>query len=146
MPIKRYSVLKITARFFMPFILILGLYVQFHGEYSPGGGFQAGVIVASGLILYSLIFSMEELLEIIPLKTILNLCCFGAFLYIIVGFITLFLGGNFLEYNVLLPQNHKIAQQIGIITIELGVGIAVFSVMLLIYSLFALFVNKYAKR
>ena len=51
-----YLVLRVVAKLLMPFILIYGLYVQFHGDFGPGGGFQAGVIFAAGFILYALIF------------------------------------------------------------------------------------------
>ena len=39
-------------------MLLFALYVQFHGDYGPGGGFQAGVIVAVGVILHALV--LEE--------------------------------------------------------------------------------------
>ncbi len=39
-----------VVRIVIPLIMLFALYVQFHGDYSPGGGFQAGVLFAVGLI------------------------------------------------------------------------------------------------
>ena len=49
-----YLVLRVIAKLLIPFILLFGFYVQMHGDYGPGGGFQAGVIVAAAFILYAL--------------------------------------------------------------------------------------------
>ena len=55
-----YLVLRVVAKLLMPFILLFALYVQFHGDFGPGGGFQAGVIFAAGFILYALIFGLKN--------------------------------------------------------------------------------------
>ncbi len=39
---RRHLVLRVTTKLLMPFILLFALYVQFHGDFGPGGGFQAG--------------------------------------------------------------------------------------------------------
>ncbi|MEC7875393.1 MAG: MnhB domain-containing protein, partial [Pseudomonadota bacterium] len=49
---EHHLVLSIVARILIPLIMLFALYVQFHGDYGPGGGFQAGVIFASSFILY----------------------------------------------------------------------------------------------
>ena len=56
----QYSILRVVAKLIIPYILLFGLYVQFHGDYGPGGGFQAGVIFAVGFILYGLIFGLDR--------------------------------------------------------------------------------------
>ena len=61
--------------------------------------------------------------------------CFGLILYCITGYFGIFSGSNFLDYNTL-NSNHIFAQELGIFIVELGVGICVFSVMLLIFYLF----------
>ena len=61
-----YLVLRVIAKLLIPFILLFALYVQFHGDYGPGGGFQAGVIFASGFILYALIFGLKNAELILP--------------------------------------------------------------------------------
>ena len=63
---KFHLVLRIIVKMVLPFILMFGFYVQLHGEYSPGGGFQAGVILASAFILYALIFGPDQALAVFP--------------------------------------------------------------------------------
>ena len=53
-----FPVIRVIAKLLIPFIVLFALYVQFHGDYGPGGGFQAGVILASALILYGLVFGL----------------------------------------------------------------------------------------
>jgi len=124
--------------FIIPILLLYALYVQFHGDYSPGGGFQAGVLLASGLILYEIIHGMDELLKIISIKTIQKLSAIGVLLYFIIGLIPIFLNKEFLNYYAY-SDSKLLAQHIGIFLIELGVGITVFSSILLIYISFSKF-------
>ena len=47
---KRYPIPRLATKALLPPILLFALYVQFHGDYGPGGGFQAGVIFGAGFI------------------------------------------------------------------------------------------------
>ena len=124
-------ILKTIGKFAIPFIILFGLYIQLHGEYSPGGGFQAGAIVVCAFIIYLLLYGKKALQEKITLNFCKKFAIFGVFLYFGMGLFNMFLGGNFLEYNTL-HQNMQTAQKIGIIIIELGVGIGVFASLLAI--------------
>ncbi len=132
---RNQLVLRVVAKFLTPFILMYALYVQLHGEYSPGGGFQAGVIFASAFILYCLIYGLERTLKILSFDELRILACIGVLLYAGVGVLTMLIGGEFLNYSVLASSPIS-GQKTGILLIELGVGITVFSVMLLIFLLF----------
>lgn len=136
MGIKHHLVPRIVGTFILPFILLFALYVQFHGKYSPGGGFQAGVIMAAGFILYALLEGEQRALGIIPPGVLLAMVAGGAFLYAAVGVACMLLGGNFLDYDVL-AADPVAGQHLGILLIELGVGITVTGVMLAIYHAFA---------
>ena len=57
---KRHTVLRVIAKLLIPYLLLFALYVQFHGDYGPGGGFQAGVIASAAFILYALIFGLAS--------------------------------------------------------------------------------------
>ena len=116
----------------IPAVLLYGLYVQFHGDYGPGGGFQAGVIFAAAVILYVLVYGRDKAQRVFPSKIVRIFVALGLILYIAVGVTTVLMGGNFLDYNVLLPTNQH-AQHLGIFLIELGVGITVASVMIVIF-------------
>ena len=127
---------RVVGRLLVPFILLFGLYVQFHGEYGPGGGFQAGALLAAGFILYALVEGEGRTLEALPKKALIALTVAGALLYGAVGLAGIFLGAEFLNYSVLSSDPVK-GQQTGIILIELGVGMTVTGVLLSIFHAFA---------
>ena len=131
-----HTVLRVVAKLLIPVILLFALYVQFHGDYSPGGGFQAGVIFAAGIILYALIAGLDDTMEAIPPGVLKILSASGVLLFAGVGVDTLLLGGEFLDYD-LLAAKPTAGQHLGIFLVELGVGITVASTMLLLYYAFA---------
>ena len=136
-PIQPYNlVLRVAAKMLIPLILMFALYVQFHGESGPGGGFQAGVIFAAAFILYALVFGMGAARGVAPQRVLRVLAALGVLLYYGVGLASLFAGGNFLDYNVL-AQDGVSGQHLGIFLIELGIGITVASVMVIIFYAFA---------
>ena len=53
-------VLRVVTKIFIPVILLFALYVQFHGDFGPGGGFQAGVIFAAAFVLHTLVFGLDD--------------------------------------------------------------------------------------
>lgn len=61
-----YRVLRTVSHVLLPFIFLFALYVQFHGDYGPGGGFQAGVIFASAFVLYGLVFGIDNARRVMP--------------------------------------------------------------------------------
>jgi multicomponent Na+:H+ antiporter subunit B len=126
----------VVSRLLAPFILLFGLYVQFHGEYGPGGGFQAGALIAAAFILYALIEGEERTLQVLPQRALTALMVGGALLYGAVGIAGMLLGGDFLDYS-LLAADPVSGQQIGIILIEAGVGMTVTGVLLSIFHAFA---------
>ena len=133
---KRHVILRVIAKLLIPAIMLYALYVQFHGDYGPGGGFQAGVIFAAAYILYALIYGVETARQVIPQKVLQALIALGVLLYAGVGVAGIFLGGNFLDYNTL-SHDPVHGQHLGILLIELGVGITVAAAMMMIFSIFA---------
>jgi multicomponent Na+:H+ antiporter subunit B len=134
--LRHYLVPRIVGRLLIPFIFLFGLYVQFHGDYGPGGGFQAGAIVAAAVILYALLEGEAQALRAIPMHVLKWLVAGGALLYGSVGVVAMLMGGNFLDYSAL-ADDPIVGQHVGIILIELGVGITVTGVMLSIFHAFA---------
>ncbi len=133
---KHDLILRVLAKLLIPVIVLFALYVQFHGDYGPGGGFQAGVIFSVAFIFYALVFGLDSAERVIPAGVLRVLASLGVLIYAGVGVITLFKGGNFLDYDVL-SQNPVAGQHLGILVIELGVGITVSAVMLIIFFTFA---------
>ena len=134
--LRHYLVPRVVGRMLIPFIFLFGLYVQFHGDYGPGGGFQAGAILASAVILYALLEGEARALRALPMSVLKWLVAGGALLYGAVGIAGMLLGSNFLDYSVL-ASDPITGQHIGIILIELGVGITVTGVLLCVFHAFA---------
>lgn len=129
-------ILRVVSKSLIPLIILFALYVQFHGDFGPGGGFQAGVIMSAAIILYALIFGLDAAEQVIPPQILRILASLGVVIYAGVGVASLFFGGTYLNYSVF-SDNPVAGQHIGILLVELGVGITVFSVMLIIYFTFA---------
>lgn len=133
---RGFLVLRVIAKLIIPFILVFGLYVQFHGDFGPGGGFQAGVIVAAAIIFHALIFGLPITRRVVPEWVVETVLAAGVLIYIGVGVAGLLFGGNFLDYSVL-AHDPVHGQHLGILLVELGVGITVTGVMLMIFYMFA---------
>ncbi len=133
---KRDLVLRVVAKVFLPFILIFALYVQFHGDFGPGGGFQAGVIIAAAVIFYALIYGLSNARRVVPEALVERMMAAGVLIYAGVGVVGLIFGGNYLDYFVL-DRNPVAGQHRGIFWVEVGVAVTVSGVMLKIFYMFA---------
>ena len=129
---KDQVVPRVVAKLLIPYILLYALYVQWHGDYGPGGGFQAGVIFAAAVILYALIFDLADAQRAVRPWVVNLLVPLGLLLYIGVGIVTILKGGVFLEYGVL-EHAPVHGQHLGILLVELGVGTTVAGVMLTVF-------------
>ena len=139
MKTDHHIILRVVAKPLIPIIALFALYVHFHGDYSPGGGFQAGVIIAVAVILYALIFGITPAMNAVPPIFARWLSALGFLLYASVGVWSLIMGGNYLDYDVLFnepPGGHH-GQHYGILMVELGVLFAVAGSMLSIFYAFA---------
>ncbi len=134
-----HVILRVVSKMLIPIIFVFAFYVQFHGDYGPGGGFQAGVIVAVAIILYALVFGVPSAMHAVPPAFTRSVAALGVLLYGGVGIWALINGGMYLEYNALLneePGGHA-GQHLGILLIELGVLMGVSGSMLTIFYAFA---------
>ena len=133
---EQHLVIRIVTKILIPFILLFALYVQFHGDFGPGGGFQAGVIFAAAIILYTMLFGLSTARKVINQTLIQLIAATGVLIYGSVGVASLLSGGNFLDYNVL-SGDPVAGQHLGILIIEWGVGCTVASVMIMIFFNFS---------
>jgi len=131
-----HVILRIVAKLLIPLIALFAFYVQFHGDFGPGGGFQAGVVLAASVILYALIFGLDAAKKAIPPSWVRIGMTLGVLLYGGTGVVTWLLNGEFLNYSVLIEKYPAKGQHYGIIAVELGVLLAVASVMLGIFYAF----------
>ncbi len=138
---KMFAILRVVTKILLPHIILFALYVQFHGDYGPGGGFQAGVIFAAGMILFSLVFGLSAARRVLSPVAIETMIALGVLIYAGTGLVTIALGGKFLDYEVLnhhlLPGFLPHGQHLGIFLVEAGVGITVAAVMIGIFYAFA---------
>ncbi|MBF0199999.1 MAG: sodium:proton antiporter [Desulfamplus sp.] len=132
----RDTILRGAAQSIIPVMQIFALYVLFHGHYSPGGGFQGGVIFGASFILLSLCYSLKFAMQRFKEKMVLICCACGALLYAGIGAVCLAMGWNFLGYAGLaglLGVTDVMARSHGILAVEAGVGITVMAVMVSLY-------------
>ena len=130
---KDQIILRVVAKLLMPYLLLWAFYVQWHGDYGPGGGFQAGVIFAAGVVLFALIFGLAAARQAIRPGVVHAGISAGLLIYAGVGVANMLAGAAFLDYDTF---GHH-GQHWGILIVELGVGVTVSAVMLSIYTALA---------
>ncbi|QCS24065.1 DUF4040 domain-containing protein [Rickettsia parkeri] len=131
-------IIKYITSFIIPYIILYSIYIQLNGESSPGGGFQAGVIFASSLIAYDLVYGNRKLSRYFPPNVLVCIAVLGVAIYAIVGTISLFFNDNYLNYYALTNfiNDKLLAQHIAIVIVEIGIGLTVAAIMYLIYNVF----------
>lgn len=130
------TILRVVSKLFLPFIFVFGLYVQWHGDYGPGGGFQAGVIIAAGVILYAIIFGLEAAQRAVPVRIVEVMVPLGVLIFAGVGVAGILTGGLYLDYNNLAHDTVH-GQEWGVFLVELGVLVTVTGTMIAIFYAFA---------
>ena len=135
---NQHLILQVVSKMMIPLIALFGFYVQFHGDFGPGGGFQAGVIIASSVILYALVFGVDAAKKAVPPSWVRFGMTLGVLVYGGTGIATWLLGGEFLNYTFFAPEStHAAGQHWGIFSVEVGVLCTVASAMLAIFYAFA---------
>lgn len=129
-------ILRVVTKLVLPFVLVFALYVQFHGDYSAGGGFQAGVIAAAGIILYALIYGLSAAMRLVPAGLVEAMIPLGALIFAGTGVVGWLTGLNYLDYSHL-AHDQVHGQEWGVFIVEAGVFITVSSTMVAIFYAFA---------
>lgn len=125
---KRFggTILNVSVRLIVPFSMIYAIYVFAAGESGPGGGFQAGAVLALGIICARLVKGKAASYRIKGALAA-SIAGIGAFFYCLMGWLTMLNGGQFLEYGHL-PFAHMEYEKLheaGISLIEAGVTVCV---------------------
>lgn len=134
---RHHLILRVVTKLLVGAIILFAFYVQFHGDFSPGGGFQAGVILAVAFIIYGVVFSRAQAEQVFPPWLVHKLLALGVLIYAGTGVASLFLGYAFLDYGAFTPDHPSHGQHWGILAVEFGVGTTVTGVMVAIYYAFA---------
>ena len=128
-------ILRVVGKILIPYAVVFALYVQFHGDFGPGGGFQAGVVIAAAVIFYGIIFGLAAARRAVPESLVESMVALGVLVFAGVGVAGIVLGGNYLDYFVLAHDSVH-GQHRGIFWVEAGVGITVSGFMLKVFYLF----------
>lgn len=135
--IIRYEnvVIKTICRIMIPFMQLFAVYVLIHGHYSPGGGFQGGVMMGATFILLVIAYGLQEIRRRISMKAMTIFACSGLFIYSGIGAVCLLMGGNYLDYGRLPLPMHSVPaiRAMGILGIEIGVFLGVMAIMISIF-------------
>ena len=126
-----------TVRLIVPVIQIFAFYVLAHGHVSPGGGFQGGVLMGASFILVALSWDLETALARFPMNRCIIVAAAGIILYGGIGLLSMFLGGEFLDYAELekvLPVSREMARYHAMLGVEIGVGLTVTAIMFALYA------------
>jgi len=125
-------ILRVATKLLLPFVLLFALYVQFHGEYGPGGGFQAGVITAGAVILLAITFGLNAAQRIAPPAIVEFMVPLGVLIYAGTGVAGLLTGRNYLDYSAFAESSAE-GHALGIMLVEAGVLVTVAGTMTAIF-------------
>lgn len=135
---QRYQsiIIQTICSLLIPFIQLFAIYVIMHGHYGPGGGFQGGVLLAASIMLQRLYLGKEASYQKFPPKLALVLASIGMLIFGLAGIVPMAFGGSFLDYAYLPIPGVSGAElrYLGILIVELGIGLAVFGTIVLIFD------------
>ena len=135
--IHHHLLLRVVTKLLVGVIMLFAFYVQFHGDFSPGGGFQAGVIMAVAFIIYGIVFGLVSVQQVLPSWVVHKLVAAGVLIYAGTGVFSMMMGYDFLDYDALDPAHPVSGQHWGLLLVEFGVGVTVTGVMIAIFYAFA---------
>lgn len=132
---KDNPIVVLVTRLISPYIMLFALYIIFHGHYSPGGGFQGGTMLAASVLLTRL--AMGSKISQLQFRSSWGtpLGSIGVLIYFATGFVAMLMGGAFLNYEYLsLSRIASHTRSIGVLVVEIGVGLAVMGILVAIYD------------
>jgi len=126
-----------VTRLSIPFLQMFALYVIAHGHYSPGGGFQGGVLLAMSTVLPRLVFGAEASRQQFSTRAAITLAGVGVLIYFLTGVLGLLYGGAFLDYGTLsfLGGDPSTRRYLAILLVETGIGLGVWGALVTVYDL-----------
>lgn len=120
----------------LPFTVLIGVYIVAHGQLSPGGGFQGGVVLATGLHLAYVAADYRVLRRVRPLAVFGALDATGAGSFTALGLAGLIAGGSYLENVLPLGTFNELASGGTVPLVNAAVGVEVASGVIVLLAQF----------
>lgn len=117
--------LRVSTQAIMGMMIVFGVYIATHGQLTPGGGFQGGVILASTPILVYLAGDVQAFEKITGSALVKLAECGGAAGYGVIGILALPAGAHFLTNFLPLGTTGDIFSSGTIAVISVVVGVEV---------------------
>ena len=92
------KIVRTVTNEFMPVIIVFGLYIIAHGHLTPGGGFQGGAVIVSGVVMLLVAFNYQEVKKVLRERTLSIIESTGALIFIGLAFAGI---GTAFFYNLL---------------------------------------------
>ena len=80
------KIVRTVTNEFMPVIIVFGLYIIAHGHLTPGGGFQGGAVIVSGVVMLLVAFNYQEVRNVLRERTLSIMESTGALIFIGLAF------------------------------------------------------------
>ena len=133
---KKTAILDLISRKLAPFMFLFGFYLLSYGHLSPGGGFQGGVVMASGVILLAMSSGVHAVESLFPLGALTALETTTYFLLLATGVAGIVTGVGFLgslsggEASLAVPRAGFIFLLNLLIGLKVAAGISIICVQL----------------
>ncbi len=114
-------IVRVSAQLIYPFIILLGAYVFIHGHLTPGGGFQGGAIIATGVLLMFMSYRSFDVNH----KALTYMESLAGITFVVIGLAGLIWGGSFLQNFLPLGVPNELFSAGVIPIIYIAVGIKV---------------------
>ena len=133
---SRDPIVRTVCKFIIPVILVFGIYILLNGHLSPGGGFSGGAILASGFILFAMVWGDDTARRVLPAKVIkiITLCALG--FYCLSKAYSFFTGANHLHSIISPGVPGRIFSAGLILPLNVAVGMVVCCTMYSFYLYF----------
>jgi multicomponent Na+:H+ antiporter subunit B len=130
------QVVRVVCVLMAPLIITFGIYVVLHGHYGPGGGFAGGIVIGVGVILLRITVATELSARYLPPALGPLAAGVGVLGFILVGAASLVSGGQLLDYAAvdIGGLEDRDLRYLGILVVEVFVGVAVSGVMLTLFD------------
>ena len=135
---KKTDILDVMSRKLAPYVFLFGFYLVSYGHLSPGGGFQGGVVIASGVILLAISKNIATVETHFPVRKLQGVEALAFALLLAVGVLGITTGFGFLGNPLADPGGAQRVPRAGFILIlnvligvKVGAGVSLICIHLL---------------